>query len=469
MRISTNQIYDAGSQGIQQGQSSLYKLQNQLSTGRRVLTPQDDPVAASQVLIKTQSMEVNAQYIDNQGQAKHQLGLVDTQMTSLINALQNVRDRVVQAGNTTLNRSDRESIATELESRLSEIMGIANSDNGTGDYLFSGYSGRVLPFSVDATQAAISPATTSPIGYYGDAGQRQLQVSASRQMAVNVSGVELFQSIRNGNGTFVTGTGGNLATITPYVPPAPPAPAVQPTFNATATGKNQGTATVDEGSVMDLGLWNATVNPKSFMVRFAVTTIGGVSTTTYCLYDNTNPAAPVDLSGEQLPYTPGQSIPLQKSALVPIAAPTAAQDFGAKMVISGKPADGDSFTVKPSTSQSLFQTMQNLVGILRSPVGSTTYTTTQYSNELSAELTNVDQALDNVSRMQSIVGTRLQEIDSLGFAASDLAIQYKSDLSDLQDVDYAAAISDFIKQQTNLEAAQKSFSQVSGLSLFKYI
>ena len=47
MRISTNQIYDAGTLGIQNGQSSLYKLQNQLSTGRRVLTPQDDPVAVS--------------------------------------------------------------------------------------------------------------------------------------------------------------------------------------------------------------------------------------------------------------------------------------------------------------------------------------------------------------------------------------------------------------------------------------
>ena len=76
MRISTSQIFDTGSLSIQQSQSALYKLQNQISSGRRVLTPQDDPVAASQALVVTQSMEVNAQYMNNQGQAKNQLGLI---------------------------------------------------------------------------------------------------------------------------------------------------------------------------------------------------------------------------------------------------------------------------------------------------------------------------------------------------------------------------------------------------------
>ena len=57
MRVSTNQIYDAGAQGIQQSHSALFKLNNQLATGRRVLTPQDDPVAAAQALVVTQILE----------------------------------------------------------------------------------------------------------------------------------------------------------------------------------------------------------------------------------------------------------------------------------------------------------------------------------------------------------------------------------------------------------------------------
>lgn len=456
MRISTNQIYDAGTLGIQQSQSALFKLQNQLSTGRRVLTPQDDPVASAQALITTQSIQVNAQYMDNQGQAKNQLGLVDNQMTSLVDTLQSVRDRIVQAGNTTLGSSDRESIATELESRLGQMLAIANSDNGSGEYLFSGFSGKVQPFAVDPSQAVTPPATVVPIGYFGDSGQRLVQVSSSRQMAVNLSGVDLFQNIKNGNGTFVTATGGNLATIAAGPPP---------TFNPTATGNNQGTAAIDKGSVLDAGQWNAVGNPKNFLVRFSVATVAGVSTTTYRLYDNTNPAAPVDLSGADLSYTPGQSIALQDK----VTSAPAVTDFGASMTVNGQPSDGDSFTVAPSTSQSLFQTMQNLLGILHSNVGSSTYTTTQFSNELSAELTNIDQGLENVSKMQANVGTKLQEIDALGSSASDLDIQKKAELSDLQDIDWAKAISDFTKQQTNLEAAEKSFAQVSGLSLFKYL
>ena len=132
MRISTSQIYDAGALNIQRNQSALYKLQNQLSTGRRVLTPEDDPVAAAQALIVTQSQAVNAQQVENQGNASSQLGLVDSQLSSLTDLLQNVRERVVQAGSTgTLNDSDRRMIATELESRLGEMLGLANSQNGS--------------------------------------------------------------------------------------------------------------------------------------------------------------------------------------------------------------------------------------------------------------------------------------------------------------------------------------------------
>ena len=106
MRISTSQIFDAGALGIQNGQSGLFKLQNQLSSGRKVLTPKDDPVAAAQALVVTQSRDVNSQFMVNQGQAKSQLGLVDSQLTAVVQSLHNVREKVVQAGNTTLTNAN---------------------------------------------------------------------------------------------------------------------------------------------------------------------------------------------------------------------------------------------------------------------------------------------------------------------------------------------------------------------------
>ena len=145
-----------------------------------------------------------------------------------------------------------------------------------------------------------------------------------------------------------------------------------------------------------------------------------------------------------------------------------ATDFGAQVVISGSPADDDAFTIKPSINKSVFQTMQEIVDLLRSPLASST-ARTAFSGDLAAHLTNLDQALGNVSRVQSSVGARLQELEALSNNASAVDIQYQQMLSDLQDLDYAQAISDFTRQQVALEAAQKSFVAISGLSLFKYI
>ena len=433
MRISTSQIYESGTVNIQRNQSALYKLQNQLSTGRRVLTPEDDPVAAAQALLVTQSREITAQHIENQGNADSQLGLVDSQLSSLGDLLQHVREKVIQAGNTaTLSNTDRQAIATELEARLSEMLGIANTQNGTGEFLFSGYQGGTRPFAIDASVAALPPASTSPVGYFGDDGERLLQVSSSRQMAVNVAGSEVFMQAKSGNGTFAVATGGNLGG-----------------------GNNQGTAISDAGSVLDPQKWALAVNNplagQPLEIRFSV----AAGVTTYGVYD---PVSAVTTG--PLAFTPGQAIPLLTSAGV---------DFGSQLVVQGAPANDDTFTVTPSSSQSLFQTMQNLIGVLRSSVGSATYSTTEYTNALGGQLTNLDQAFGNISRVQASVGSRMRELDSLGDTSSDLNVQHQQTLSKLQDLDYAKAISEYTQQQVQLEAAQKSFVQISGLSLFNYL
>ena len=153
MRVSTSQIFDSGYRGIGNNQFDLFKLQNHLSTGRRMLAPEDDPVAAAQALVVTQSQSVNGQYLTNQADAKDRLGVLDGQLQSLNNLLQHVRERVVQAGNTSLTGADRSYIADELESRFSELLGLANAQDATGNYLFSGYQGTLKPFAQTTTGA----------------------------------------------------------------------------------------------------------------------------------------------------------------------------------------------------------------------------------------------------------------------------------------------------------------------------
>jgi len=217
---------------------------------------------------------------------------------------------------------------------------------------------------------------------------------------------------------------------------------------------NKGTATIDAGSVQDPQKWAQAVNNAAagqpVEIRFA--SVGGVMS--YGIYD------PVGGLTAMKAYSAGQAIPLITANGV---------DLGSQVIVQGKPTAGDTFEISASTNQSVFQTMQNLIGILRTPIGTTTYTSTQYSNDLAGQLVNIDQAANGISQVQATVGTHMRELDSLGTASSDLAIQYSTTLSDLQELDYNKALSDYAKQQVSLEAAQKAFVQISGLSLFNFL
>ncbi len=144
-------------------------------------------------------------------------------------------------------------------------------------------------------------------------------------------------------------------------------------------------------------------------------------------------------------------------------------DFGASVTITGTPASGDVFTVNNSTKNGLFGTLADLIRTVELPAATGTAGNTQFSNQLSAALTNLSQVEDNVLRVRSEIGSRLNELDDLGSLAQGLDLQYKSRISELQDVDYNKAITDLTRQQTELQATQQSFAKISQLSLFDYI
>lgn len=438
MRISTSQAYASGLRGIERSQNQLLKLQNQMSSGRRMLTSADDPVAAARALTVSQSKDIGVQYAHNQGDATARLGLVDSQLAALTNLLQSVRERVIQAGNTVLSDSDRQAIAIDLEASFDGLLGIANSQSAEGDYLFSGYQGATIPFAGSAT---------SSVTYAGDDGQRLLQVTSTQQMPSNVAGSDLFMNIREGNGTFSTAaTGGGGFP-------------------------NQGSGIIEPGSVLDLQKWQSALNSGfpwqgtgNFSLQVQFSSVAGVSS--YQLFDASTP----DSSGTSLaPKAVSAVLPFVSGQAIPLVTTIPDVDFGAQVVINGLPAAGDTFTIRPSANKSVFQTMQELIGLLRSPLLASATTRTDFSGQLQGHLTNLDQVLVNVSRVHTTVGGYLQELDGLSSNSEALDIQYAQTLSDLQDLDYAKAITDFTMQQVNLEAAQKSFVQISGLNLFKYL
>lgn len=307
MRISTQTLFDTGAARIGDLQSGMAKTQQQISTGRRILTPADDPVGTARALEVTQSQSLNTQYGLNRQNAKSGLSAVEGTLQSVTSLLQDVKTTVIAAGNATLSNAERGFQASELRGRFEELMGLANSRDALGNYMFSGYQSTTPAFVETST---VTPGgTVAGAAYQGDQGQRLLQVDASRQMAISNPGQAVFQG-------------------------------------------------------------------------------GG---------------------------------------------------------------------------QDIFQTLGELITLLQTPG------TTGLTAGLELANGNVDLALDNVLTIRASVGARLQELDALDSAGEDRHLQYSQTLSELQDLDYASALTELSKQQTILEAAQRSFVSTSNLSLFNFI
>ena len=214
MRISSNTIYEAGVSAMQQQNAKLLQAQQQISTGRRILTPADDPIGAAQALQVTQAQTMNAQYSTNAGSASDSLTLEESVLGNITSLLQDVREISVTAGNGALSPSDRAILATDLSGRYQQLLGLANTVDGNGQYLFSGYQGGVRPFTERI------PGTMGTVDYKGDQGQRLIQISASEQLAVSDAGSDVFQRIPNAAGGYqdVFTTINSLVTLLQQTP-----------------------------------------------------------------------------------------------------------------------------------------------------------------------------------------------------------------------------------------------------------
>lgn len=435
MRVSTVNLFNQGVYNMHNRLAQLAQTQDRLSNGRRILTPADDPVASARSLEVEQSQSLTNQYIRNGHSANDALGQVDTLLGGATNLLQDARTLTVNAGNGAYTEKELRTLATELRGQYQELLGLANSTDSSGLYLFSGYQGATKPFS-----------ETFPgvVAYSGDQGQRKIQIGPSRELPISEDGSAIFQEIKNGNGTFVTG----------------------------AAAGNTGTGVVSPGSVTNAANWAQSGNAQNFRIVFDVDSTVVPPVTTYDIVDTVNSvslltgAAPAAAGPYLRSYTDGSSISL-KTVAPPDTNPTAF-DYGAELSVKGAPADGDQFTVQASTNTDIFATLHRLITALES-ASKTPLGNTQLANSLNGVLSNIDNAIDRVLTVRAAAGTRLKEVETTKSLNDDVLLQYDRQLSGLRDLDYTKAISDLSLQKVQLEAAQKSFAKVQGLSLFNYI
>jgi flagellar hook-associated protein 3 FlgL len=209
MRISSIQAFNNGVSGIGRNYANVIRTQEQISSGNRILTPADDPVASVRLLQLEQQQAILGQYKDNLTAARNSLTQEETTVTSVVNVLQRVRELAVQAGGGALSGEDRRAIAKELGEREGELLNLMNSRNARGEYLFSGFLGKTEPFvrNPDGTYS-----------YRGDEGQRSLQVAGSTNVAINDNGKRLFEAVTNADRVLKAAGVSNPALPTPPLP-----------------------------------------------------------------------------------------------------------------------------------------------------------------------------------------------------------------------------------------------------------
>ncbi|MDR2924388.1 MAG: flagellar hook-associated protein FlgL [Azoarcus sp.] len=218
MRVSTSMIYDKGIGSIQQIWSDLLHTQQEVETGRRVLVPADDPVAASRALDVNKSRTINTQYKTNIGTSTDNLRLLENKLASMGEILQYVRQGAVGAGNGILEQEQLDFFVTDMRGQFDAMLALSNTQDVTGNYLFSGYKANVQPF-----QGAYGN-----VHYEGDQGTRTIQVSSSRHMPVSLPGSDLFDNTRTMEGaisTFAGKSNSGGASVAVSFNPNPPSEA----------------------------------------------------------------------------------------------------------------------------------------------------------------------------------------------------------------------------------------------------
>lgn len=520
MRVSTNQINLVATKSILDQQTRVARTQEQLSTGKRILSPSDDPSGTAALIGYRQSLDTITQYQENITSARQRLQREESSLDSVGKILDRIRELALQANNSTLSEEDRRYIAVEVRQNLDEIMTVANTTDANGEYIFAGYQGRVQPFSRSATSEYL---------YSGDSGQRFLQIGATQQVAVGDSGDDVFMRIRTGNGTFSPdsslanrGNGviapgsvtapsdydGDVYTIS--FPHATAATGSLSFSDAAATSDTLSYTLningVDVYSVSEGGTPAATLDELAQQINDDSAATGAravVDGGTLYLVSTTPSDAPIVVTESMSGASDGDADTVTGyfgSVLTGATAASATLGYapadatrflvedsrgnveasgayvsgvqiafnGIQTSLSGTPRTGDTFTIAPSSHQDLFTTIENLALTLEGGVAGAN-TSGTLNNSINRFLSDIDQGMENIRSVRAQIGARLNRIDTQEDMNEASTLQIEAARSSIEDLDYTTAITRLTQQMVGLQAAQQVFARIQGLSLFNYL
>ncbi len=429
MRISTVWSQQSSLNSILQQQVNINDTQSQLSSGKRLLQPSDDPVSASRILAFKDEINQTNQYQRNIDTARERNIIQESSIESAENILFRARELTIQAATDTLNNDDRLTIKHEIDQLLDNLLGIANTQNANGEYIFSGYLSNTKPFEFDTQLDAYE--------YLGGEQQRLIQISPERRIADGEPGYNLFQEIQSTS---------QEASV---------ADGKRSIFNTLST--------LSDALANQFSDPQASIQGSNF-----IETPVDLTGSSFDIVSELGTTISVSLTGTF------NSIDEIKDA---INATTGLSSAGIEAQSNGNYLEFVSLTTGASSTiaiSNIAGSFGTVTGFSNGDNGSSIALTTNDTGELlftmtDEILTDLDNALDSFLQARTAIGSRLKTMDNQEIQNEKFILDLQTTLSNIEDLDYAEAIIRFNTQDIALQAAQQSFTRVQNLSLFNFL
>ena len=190
MRVTQAGFYNQAAQQLGKQQAKVFETQAQLSSGKNILKPSDDPALATSINKLKSQIDVNQRYLTNLERMQDTLKMQESSITNAVDVIARIKELGVQGANDTYNASDRKSIAIEVGELISSLTDLGNMRGTDGAYLFSGYSQGQPPFS---------QSSSGVVTYTGSTDALKVMVDEGRSMQLGVPGSDVFGTVVHQN------------------------------------------------------------------------------------------------------------------------------------------------------------------------------------------------------------------------------------------------------------------------------
>ena len=524
MRISTQQYFDTSSSKYQENYAGVVKAQDQTSSGVRVQTASDDPVAAAQLLLLQQQKDILGQYSGNITTLQNSLTNEESVLSSINTVMQTASGLALQAGNLKLNDDDRKAISSQVGALEDQVLGLLNTKDSSGNYMFSGAKTDTPPYSRN---------NDGTYTYQGDETPLNLQVSSNLTVAAGDTGKTLLESSSNTGRTQTTllppsvndGTvaisAGLVTSGTAYTKSFADGQPYKLTFasstqysvtdnagndvtseitgNGTFDATKEGASSVNlRGVKFDISLnlgpdvapgaasdalvvgkaFTLESKPDTFSLSRTASNASTAQLTGGQVTDQAAYASTFPNSGAVVKFTSGNAYEVYAQPYTAnsktIATGTMATGAtsitaaGVTFGVSGTPGAGDQFSVGATSNKNMnaLDTLGALRKALLVPVDGNQVAKNTLKDVLNTTIGNLSNASAQIDQVRGSIGARQNALDIQGQENTSLGLANTSTMSSLANVDMGQAAIDLTLQQTMLQASQQAFVRISQLSLF---